>query len=121
MNYLKELGIILSVCVAGEVISVLINKSIPGNVLGMILLLVLLISRFIKAKQVEHVADFFLKNMAIFFVPISLGVLEIYSQIKSQIFAIFIICVITTILTALSTALTVHFILKLQTKKEKTK
>ena len=67
MNYLRELGIILAICVLGEVISVLIGGALPANVLGMILLLVLLASRLIKARQVEHAADFFLKNMAIFF------------------------------------------------------
>lgn len=117
MNYLRELGIILAVCVAGEVLSVIIGGVLPGNVLGMILLLVLLAVRLIKASQVEHAADFFLKNMAIFFLPVSLGILEIYSQLKSQLAAILAVCVITTFLTAFATAATVHFILIFQRKK----
>lgn len=119
MNYLRELGIILAICVLGEVISVLIGGALPANVLGMILLLVLLASRLIKARQVEHAADFFLKNMAIFFLPVSLGILELYNQLKSQLVAIIAVCVITTFLTALATAGTVHFILVLQSKNKK--
>ena len=118
MNYLRELGIILAICVLGEVISVLIGGVLPANVLGMILLLVLLASRLIKARQVEHAADFFLKNMAIFFLPVSLGILDIYAQIKSQFIAIIAVCVITTFLTALATAATVHYILILQSKRK---
>ncbi len=119
VNYLRELGIILAICVLGEVISVLIGGALPANVLGMILLLVLLASRLIKARQVEHAADFFLKNMAIFFLPVSLGILELYNQLKSQLVAIIAVCVITTFLTALATAGTVHFILVLQSKNKK--
>lgn len=118
MNYLRELGVILAICVLGEVISVLIGGVLPANVLGMILLLVLLASRLIKARQVEHAADFFLKNMAIFFLPVSLGILDIYAQIKSQFIAIIAVCVITTFLTALATAATVHYILILQSKRK---
>ena len=119
VNYLRELGIILAICVLGEVISVLIGGALPANVLGMILLLVLLASRLIKARQVEHAADFFLKNMAIFFLPVSLGILELYNQLKSQLAAIIAVCFITTFLTALATAATVHFILVLQSKNKK--
>lgn len=119
MNYLRELGIILAVCVLGEVISVLIGGVLPANILGMILLLILLASRLIKARQVEHAADFFLKNMAIFFLPVSLGILELYNQLKSQLVAIIAVCVITTFLTALATAATVHFILVLQNRDKK--
>ncbi len=119
VNYLRELGIILAVCVLGEVISVLIGGVLPANILGMILLLILLASRLIKARQVEHAADFFLKNMAIFFLPVSLGILELYNQLKSQLVAIIAVCVITTFLTALATAATVHFILVLQNRDKK--
>ena len=121
MNYLRELGIILAICVLGEVISILIGGALPANVLGMILLLVLLATRLIKARQVEHAANFFLKNMAIFFLPVSLGILEIYNQLKSQLIAIIAVCFITTFLTALATAATVHFILVLQNKKGENK
>ena len=121
MNYLRELGIILAICVLGEVISILIGGALPANVLGMILLLVLLATRLIKARQVEHAADFFLKNMAIFFLPVSLGILEIYNQLKSQLIAIIAVWFITTFLTALATAATVHFILVLQNKKGENK
>ena len=121
MNYLRELGIILAICVLGEVISILIGGALPANVLGMILLLVLLATRLIKARQVEHAADFFLKNMAIFFLPVSLGILEIYNQLKSQLIAIIAVCFITTFLTALATAATVHFILVKKKKKGENK
>ena len=114
MNYLRELGILLGICVLGDVVSKLIGNVLPGNVLGMILLLVLLVTRLVKCRQVEHAADFFLKNMAIFFLPVSLGILDLYAELKSQLAAILAICLLTTFITALATAATVHLVLRLQ-------
>ncbi len=88
MNYLRELGIILALCAAGDVLSALIGGALPGNVLGMILLLVLLLTRALKTRHIEHAADFFLKNMAIFFLPVSLGILELYTDLHGQLAAI---------------------------------
>lgn len=117
MNYLRQLGILLAICVLGDVLSVLIGKVLPGNVLGMMLLLVLLGVRLIKCRQVEHAADFFLKNMAIFFLPVSLGILDLYAELHSQLAAILAVCLITTFLTAFATAGTVHLVLRLQQRK----
>lgn len=114
MNYLRELGVILALCTAGDVLSALIGGALPGNVLGMMLLLVLLVTRVLKARHIEHAADFFLKNMAIFFLPVSLGILELYAELHSQLAAILAVCVLTTFVTAFVTAGTVHLVLRLQ-------
>ena len=114
MKYLKQLCVLLACCVAGEVLSLLIHRVLPGNVLGLTLLLGLLACGVIKEYQIEDVADFLLGNMAFFFLPACLGVLDIFAQIKSEILAILAVCVLTTICTALMTALTVHLVFKLQ-------
>ena len=64
--------------------------------------------------HVEDTADFLLQNMAFFFLPACLGVLEVFSQIKSEILAILAVCVLTTLCTAAATALTVHLVCRLQ-------
>lgn len=118
MNHLRELGVILALCVAGDALSALIGGVLPGNVLGMMLLLVLLLTRVLKARHIEHTADFFLKNMAIFFLPVSLGILDLYAGLHSQLAAILAVCVLTTFVTAFVTASTVHLVLRLQRKQE---
>ncbi len=119
MNDLRELGVILALCAAGDVLSTLIGGALPGNVLGMMLLLVLLVTRVLKSRHIEHAADFFLKNMAIFFLPVSLGVLELYADLHSQLAAILAVCVLTTFITAFVTAGTVHLVLRLQKRSAK--
>lgn len=114
MNYLRQLGVILAVCAAGDVLSHLIGGLLPGNVLGMLLMLILLASRAMKPSAVDGAADFFLKNMAVFFLPVSLGILELYAELHSQLARILIVVVATTFLTAFATAGTVHLVLRLQ-------
>ena len=88
--------------------------SLPDNVLGLTLLLVLLIFGAVRLHHVESVADFLLQNMAFFFLPAMLGVLEIWNDIKSEALAILAVCLLTTLCTAAATALTVHIVFRLQ-------
>ncbi|MDY3617872.1 CidA/LrgA family protein [Agathobaculum sp.] len=114
MNYLKQLGVLLACCIAGEALSILLQRRLPGNVLGMALLLLCLVCGVIRLSHVERTADFLLQNMAFLFLPACLGVLEIFADIQSEIAAIIAVCVLTTLCTAAATALTVHVIFKRQ-------
>lgn len=118
MKYLKQLGVLLACCIAGDALSLLLNHRLPGNVLGMALLLVLLLTGVLKESHVQDTADFLLHNMAFFFLPACLGVLEIFSEIRSEIAAILAVCVLTTLCTAAATALTVHLVYRLQRREK---
>ena len=116
MNYIRQLGVLIACCVAGDALSILLHGALPGNVLGLTLLLLLLIFGPIRLQHVEHTADFLLQNMAFFFLPACLGVLEIFAQIKSEILAMLAVCVLTTLCTAAATAFTVHIVFRLQNR-----
>jgi holin-like protein len=49
---------------------------IPGNVSGMILLFILLLSGIIPIAWVEEGADLLLKHLAFFFIPLAVGLME---------------------------------------------
>ena len=114
MKYLRQLGVLLACCAAGDALSILLRGALPGNVLGLTLLLLLLVLGWVRPHHVEDTADFLLQNMAFFFLPACLGVLEIFEQIKGEILAILAVCVLTTLCTAAATALTVHLVCRLQ-------
>ena len=52
MKHLKQLALLLACCVGGNLISALLHGALPGNVLGLTLLLVLLICRAVKLHHV---------------------------------------------------------------------
>lgn len=121
MKYLRQLGILFALCAAGDVLAFLTGGRLPGNVLGMTLLFVLLVSGLLHVSHIEDTADFFLQNMAFFFLPACLGLLEVYPQIQTVLLPLLLVCVLTTFLTAAATAVTVRLVLSIQQRRRAAK
>jgi len=64
----------------GEIISRFFDLPIPGNVMGMGLLLFGLIVGWVDVKWIEEAAELLLSNMTLFFVPAGVGVM-VYSEL----------------------------------------
>lgn len=118
MKYLKQLAVLSGLCVIGDILSFFMGHLIPGNVLGMLLLLALLCFKKLHLHDIRETSDFFLNNMAFFFIPACLGIIEVFPQIQDVFFPLLAVCVLTTFLTAAATALTVHTVLKIQDKQK---
>lgn len=116
MKYLRQLAILFAFCIFGDLLSALFLGKIPGNVMGMTLLFILLTFGILKLNQIDQTADFFLKNMAFFFLPACLGILDVLPLIRPQLFAILTVILLTTLITAAATAGTVHLVLYLQAR-----
>lgn len=53
------------------------HLKIPGNVMGLMFLLVMLWLKIIKIDQIELVASWLLKHLGFFFIPISVGLMTL--------------------------------------------
>ncbi|QCX34503.1 hypothetical protein FDN13_12770 [Caloramator sp. E03] len=62
MRYLRQFVIILFIAFIGEILNKIFNIPIPGNILGMVLLLFALIFGVIKLDYVDEVSKFLLEN-----------------------------------------------------------
>ncbi len=83
----------------GEICSMLINGLIPGSVIGMILLFLSLEFKLLNPEAVRQTASKITRNMAIFFVPTTVGVM-VYTQILTEsMLSVFAAIIISTILT----------------------
>ena len=116
MKYLYQLTIILVICLIGQFIAELLPFPFPGSVLALIILLILLLTKLLKPRSIKEVSEYFLNNMAFFFVPSGVALIEQYSNIKGHVLTIFLICIITTILTFGATAYAVMGTMKLTEK-----
>ncbi|MGL4791556.1 MAG: CidA/LrgA family protein [Anaerotignaceae bacterium] len=119
MNILKQLLIIALLCIAGEIISFVLPISFPGSVISMILLFILLTSKFLKEKSINTVGDFLLKNMAFFFIPTATAIMDYYDFIKDSILILIFISIVSCFITFFVTYYTVLFVVKLQEKRTK--
>lgn len=115
MKHLKQLALLLACCVGGNLISALLHGALPGNVLGLTLLLVLLICRAVKLHHVEDTADFLASEHGVFLSARRASAFSTFSLTSRARFSPFSrVCLLTTLCTAAATALTVHIVLKLQ-------
>ena len=117
MRILRELLIIFSICLVGQFISELLPIPFPASVLSLVILLLLLISKVFKPHWIQNVSGFLLKNMAFFFIPAGVCIVEQYTALKANILKLLLICLITTFLTFTASAYAVTGTIKLMEKR----
>lgn len=98
LKVLRELCIILLICVLGEFIHSIFKLSIPGNVIGMVLLFMLLYFKVIKVSMISQITKFLLDHLAFFFVPAGVGILSCMPFLNGKWIAFLTICIISTII-----------------------
>lgn len=99
MKIFRQLILIIGMYIIGDILSTALHLPIPGNILGMIILLILLSTNVIKLEHVEDVSNFLLSHLSFFFIPAGVGLIASFHLIKSSFIQIILICIITTILT----------------------
>lgn len=118
MKIFRQLIIIIGLYITGDVISKTFSLPIPGNILGMLILLFLLITKVIKLDDVEDTSNFLLSHLSFFFIPAGVGLISSFSIIKNSFLQIILICIVTTIITIGVTGKIVELLLN---NKKKTK
>lgn len=99
-----ELTIIFGVCLISEGIAALLPLPFPASVISMVLLLCLLLCGGVKERQIGRACRFFTDNMAFFFVPPCVGILEHLDTLAACLVPFLVIAVFTTPLVYLVTA-----------------
>jgi len=88
---------ILLCWLAGNALSRLAGGYVSGNIIGMILLFSILSLRWVKAETVVPAARFLLGNMALFFVPYGVGLVDSYQVILDNFRAIVAACIFSVV------------------------
>lgn len=116
MKILKQLGMIFLLCLFGKFITEMLPFSVPTGVLCMVVLFVIFLFRIAKTDSLRETNDFLMQNMALFFIPAGVGIVQYYDIMKNAVWQIVLICVVSTFLTFAATAYTVRFVTALQKK-----
>ena len=103
MKYICQLGIILGVSFAGEVLARVLPLPVPASVWGLVLMLALLILRIIKPAQIRDAAEYLIAIMPLLFVPPTVGLMQSWGLLRDNLLS-FIIAV--TLITAIVMAVT---------------
>ena len=120
MKMILQIGVVLRICLLGEGISLLLPIPFPGSVIAIVLLFLLLLSRVLRPDHIRQKSDFLLQNMAFFFIPAGVGIMEYAEELLPFLLPLLLICLITTILTFAASALTATLVIHIQQKHSKT-
>ena len=112
MTELKQLGIILLLLWIGQTVQGIFGLTLPGNVLGMLLLLVLLVIGLLKLNQVEKITDVLLGHLSFLFVPSIVGLMTVAYLFKGNLIKIFIIVFVSIIIVMAVSGRTVQWMLE---------
>ena len=119
MNIMGELALIFGICLVGEGAAALLPVAFPASVISMVLLMVLLLTGVVKDRHIQTASHFLVANMAFFFLPSFVGLLEHIELLKSQLVPLLLIIVLTTPVVYLVTGWTVRLLmLRYRNRKE---
>lgn len=117
MSVLIQICVVFAVYLAAEMISAVLPFVVPAGVVSMVLLLLLLLCRVLKPKDLKETSDFMLNNMLLFFIPVCVGVLRYADVLFENFWVIVLISVLTTPLVFLVTGHVVQLTFRLLRKK----
>ncbi len=83
-KYLVSMGLIFLCLMAGINLQHWLGITIPGSIIGMLILFSLLASGLVPVEWVKPSASLFIRYMVILFVPISVGLIEHFDLLISN-------------------------------------
>ena len=111
-KYFVSFGLIFLCCFLGTSIQDALQLSIPGSIIGMLILFSLMASGLVKAEWVKLGASVFIRYMVLLFVPISVGLMNHFDLLLSNAISILASAVGGTTIVLVSLALLIDRLLK---------
>ncbi len=112
MKYLRQFSIILGVTCIGELIKYMLPLPIPASIYGLVLMLVLLMTKVIKLEQVKDAGEFLIEIMPLMFIPAGVGLLTSWEQLQGMLVPLAVITVLTTFIVMAAAGKVTDFFLK---------
>lgn len=99
MKYISQFCIILGFTLIGEALQRLIPLPIPASVYGLVLLFLALCFRLVKLEQIKDVGGFLTSVLPFLFVSPTVGIVDCWEMVRSDIVTILLLLVASTALT----------------------
>lgn len=116
LKIITQVGIIFGVCWAAQIVEQALPFAFPASVIGMILMFLLLAFRVLKVDHIREKSDFLLGNMAFFFIPAGVSIINYFDVLKNWVFQLIFICIVTTVITFAVTAYSMRFVMYLMAR-----
>ncbi|RRZ94589.1 CidA/LrgA family protein [Erwinia sp. 198] len=107
-RYLRAFLIIYLCLYAGNALALLLLVTIPGSIIGMLILFFLLAFQLVPPDWIRPGSLLLIRYMALLFVPISVGVMGYTDLLSAQFGPIVVSCVVSTFIVLLTVGLASH-------------
>ncbi|OGX78977.1 LrgA family protein [Exiguobacterium sp. SH31] len=95
IKWIIGLSLLFGLSALGNWIVAVLALKVPGSVIGMVLLLLLLMTKIIRVEWIEDSAGFLTKHLAFFFIPIAVGLMSYSSLLKEEGVPLFLALIIS--------------------------
>lgn len=99
MKILLQIGFVFGLYWISQCVEAALPFPFPASVISLLLLLALLALRVVKVDHIREKADFLLGNLAFFFIPTSVSIMNYGGLVLEHAAAFFIICAVSLVLT----------------------
>ena len=97
-RYVKQIGIIMGITLAGEVLNHMVPLPVPAGVYGLFIMLAALMCGSVKLESVEGSGNFLMDTMTMMFIPATVGIVECIGEVRAVLVPFLIIIGISTLL-----------------------
>lgn len=116
MQILMQLAMIFLICWIGEIIASWLPFTFPASVISLILVFLILLSGKLKVFHIKKYADFLLTNMAFFFIPSAVSILDHFTDLEGRLPVLLFICLVSIFTTFAITSYTVSAVIHWEAK-----
>ena len=111
LKFVLGLVILLGVQAAGQAITDGLHLFLPGTLTGTLLLAVLLAMGALSPGKVQSAANQLLDHIPLFFIPLAVGIVDVWELLREQLLVVSIVVVASTLIVMLMTGLTTQFLI----------
>lgn len=105
MKIIYQVGLLFTICWGSELAASALPVPFPASVIGMLVLFALLATGVVRVEHVREKSDFLLANMAFFFIPAGVSVVNYLGLLRDSFWKLLVICLVTTVITFGATAM----------------
>lgn len=116
MRILRQIGLIMLICLVCDGISSLLPFPFPGSVLAMLVLLILFGGKILKPEQIQAASDFLLSHMMLVFLPSIIALINYLDVLQSVWLPLLAIVVISTLVAFFVSGTVVSAVIRIQEK-----
>ncbi|PVZ87130.1 hypothetical protein C9426_13430 [Serratia sp. S1B] len=108
-KYVRSIALIYLSLFAGNTIAALLPITIPGSIIGMLVLFVLLSWQILPANWLKPGCHLLIRYMVLLFVPIGVGVMKYYHQIVDDLLPLVVSCLVSSLLVFVVVGYSSHY------------